>query len=155
MATEYRGDGTRILCSTLFCFAKWISACTARSRPAGGTYYYLMLAMVGCGHAEMPLAGGKPISYWVASMGDPDAKLREQAVIKLGNVGNTDAAVFPALTNALGDSEPAVRREAILALMKFGPGTEEATPPLKELHRKDPDVHMHETRRQGRRKSAK
>ncbi len=70
--------------------------------------------------------------------------MREQAVIKLGNVGNTDAAVFPALTNALGDSEPAVRRAAILAPMKFGPGAEEATPRLKELHRKDPDVRVRE-----------
>ena len=32
-----------------------------------------------------------------------------------------------------------MRREAILALMKFGPGAKQAIPALKEMERKDSD----------------
>ena len=128
----------------IFSFAKRRLACSCQVPPGRRDLLLLTLAMVGCGHAEMPLAGGKPVSYWVVCISDADSKLREQAVVKLGNVGNTDAAVFPALTNALDDREPAVRRAAILALMKFGPGAEEAVPRLRELRLKDPDAQVRE-----------
>jgi HEAT repeat protein len=98
----------------------------------------LILGASGCAKAP-PLAGGKPISFWVQALKEPDAKLRKTAVFKLGNVGPTDPAVWPALLEALKDQDAGVRREAILALMKFGPGAREALPALAELQHHDPD----------------
>jgi HEAT repeat protein len=49
------------------------------------------------------------------------------------------ATIVPALTGALKDGDPAVRREAILALMKCGPRAEDATPVLAGLAQRDPD----------------
>jgi HEAT repeat protein len=102
----------------------------------------LMVSLSGCGGTEAPLSGGKPVSFWLVSMTDADAKLRETAIIKLGNVGNTDAEVLPALLQALDDAEPAVRRAAILALMKYGTGAEEALPRLTQMLAKDRDAEV-------------
>jgi HEAT repeat protein len=68
--------------------------------------------------------------------------LRKTAVFKLGNVGATDPAVWPALLEALKDKDAAVRREAILALMKFGPGAHEAIGILTELRQRDADAQV-------------
>src|SRR5689334_10868552 len=98
----------------------------------------LALMVTGCGHAPPTLAGGKPVSYWVEELKNPDPKLRKTAVAKLGNVGSTDPAAFPAVCEALKDSDAAVRREAILALVKFGAAAREAIPTLTGLQH-DPD----------------
>jgi hypothetical protein len=90
-----------------------------------------------CGNAQPTVAGGKPVSYWVEASHDTDANLRKQAVFKLGNVGASDPAVVPALIAALKDSDPHVRCEAILALVKCGPDAKEATDVLVELQSKD------------------
>src|ERR1700730_13646787 len=89
----------------------------------------------GCGQQGPPLSGGQPVSYWLGALKDGDAKLRQKAVTKLGNVGTTDAAVFPALIEALRDADASVRREVVLALMKFGPDAKEAVPILGDVQR--------------------
>jgi HEAT repeat protein len=101
-----------------------------------------LVLLGGCGPALPTLAGGKPVSYWIESLHDPEAKVRKNAVFKLGNVGPMDPAVFPALREALTDPDARVRREAILALMKYGPGAEETVPILVELQRADRDAQV-------------
>lgn len=96
----------------------------------------------GCGKAPPTLAGGKPVSYWIAALQDADAKVRKKAAFKLGNVGTADPAALPALIGALDDRDAAVRREAILALVKFGPAAKEAIPALTALQHKDRDAQV-------------
>ena len=99
----------------------------------------LVVMLSGCGQADPPLSGGKPVSHWLAALQDPDPKCRQKAVTKLGNVGATDAAVYPALVEALKDADASVRREAILALMKCGDHAKEAIPLLTDVQRQDRD----------------
>ena len=103
---------------------------------------FLALVLCGCGKAEPTLAGGKPVSYWVQALKDPDAKVRKRAVFKLGNVGPADAAALPALVGALHDGDARVRAEAILALMKCGPGARESVPALSDMQQRDRDAHV-------------
>jgi HEAT repeat protein len=99
----------------------------------------LAIFVIGCGRSEPVLSGGKPVGYWVEALRGPDAKLRKQAAAKLGNAGAGDAAVLPALREALKDRDAAVRREAILALLKCGPAAGEAVPELAALRQGDRD----------------
>ena len=100
----------------------------------------LALASAGCGKAETPLAGGKPVSHWVeAATHAKDPKERVKAVEKLGNAGNGDGTVLPALLEALHDSDPHVRRAAVLALPKLGADARSALPTLEEMKQKDRD----------------
>jgi HEAT repeat protein len=92
----------------------------------------------GCGRAQPTLAGGKPVSYWVEAVKSSDAKLRKEAVFKLGNVGPTDPTAFPAVASALDDQDAKVRCEAILAVLKFGAQAREVVPVLTRL-RQDPN----------------
>ena len=85
------------------------------------------------------MSGGKPASYWVRAVHDPNVSLRKQAVVKLGNIGPADEAALPAVLAALRDREPAVRKEAILALLKFGHAGREALATLDDLQERDPD----------------
>jgi HEAT repeat protein len=100
----------------------------------------LLILLSGCGTAPPTAVGGRPVSYWVKALQSPDAKLRKQAVFKLGNVGPADAAVYPALIGALNDTDTVVRCEAILALLKFGPAAREAIPALTEVEQHDRDA---------------
>jgi len=100
----------------------------------------LAVASPGCtGKSGTPLAGGKPVEEWVKALSDPNPKLREKAVEKLGNVGSSNPAVVPALCGALQDPSADVRCQAILALAKTGSGAQAAIEPLKQLGRQDRD----------------
>jgi HEAT repeat protein len=101
---------------------------------------FLCAAASGCGATTPTLAGGKPVSHWVAALQSPDAKTRKTAAFKLGNVGPADSAVVPTLVGSLKDVEPAVRCEAILALVKCGSDAKAALPTLSELEKNDPDA---------------
>jgi len=94
----------------------------------------------GCGRSGPTLAGGKPIAHWVQALADPDAKVRKTAAFKLGNVGPADPAALPALLHALGDRDPAVRREVILALLKFDAGASDVVPALEAVRQRDDDA---------------
>jgi HEAT repeat protein len=94
-------------------------------------------AIVGCSQ-DQPLAGGKPVAHWVEALRAPDAKVRKQAAVKLGNVGASDPAVLPALLGALEDRDAGVRCEVILALTKCGPAARDAEPTLTRMRDQDP-----------------
>jgi HEAT repeat protein len=98
----------------------------------------------GCGNRQAPLAGGKPVSHWIQALSDPDAKVRKEAVFKLGNVGSSDPAAIPALIGALQDSDARVCCETILALLKSGPDASAASDTLGELRAHDPDPKVRE-----------
>jgi hypothetical protein len=93
----------------------------------------LLIALSGCGKTQPTMAGGK----WAEALRSPDAKVRKRAAFTLGNIGWSDAAVLPALMGALKDSDAGVRCEAILALLKYGPGAREALTKLEEMRRQD------------------
>jgi HEAT repeat protein len=100
---------------------------------------FLAVGILGCGKAQPTMAGGKPVSHWVAAIHDPDPHVRKQAVFKLGNVGPADPAALPAVTEALKDTDVAVRRAAILALLKFGSDAKTAIPILDDMRQHDRD----------------
>jgi HEAT repeat protein len=105
----------------------------------------LVLGTAGCRRASTPtLAGGKPVSNWVRALQSPEPRERRAAVVKLGNVGPSEAAVLPALRSALHDADAGVRREAIVALMKFGAGSADAATELMEMREGDPDSTVRE-----------
>jgi hypothetical protein len=96
--------------------------------------------LAGCNKEKSAvLAGGKPIEHWVAAARDPNEKVRKQAIQKLGNVGNADPAVLPVLISALKDANSGIRREAIIAIVKYGPGAEQAIDALKTVAATDAD----------------
>ena len=103
----------------------------------------LLVFSSGCRQQSPTLAGGKPVSHWVQALQtSPDAKMRKEAAFKLGNVGPTDPTSLPALMGALKDGDAGVRREAILALVKFGSKAKEAVAVLTELQQHDPDAQV-------------
>jgi HEAT repeat protein len=91
----------------------------------------------GCGRPETVTAGGKPVAYWLEAVHSPDARLRKQAVTKLGHVGPEDPATLPALMDALRDPDAEVRRAAVAALASFGAAARDAIPALNDLRRND------------------
>jgi HEAT repeat protein len=99
----------------------------------------LVLAIAGCGQNGPTLAGGKPVSFWVEALRDPDANIRTKAVNKLGNVGDADPQAFAAILSALHDEAPGVRKAALRALPKFGKRAGEATALVEEMAARDAD----------------
>ena len=99
----------------------------------------ILVVIAGCQKNEPTLAGGKPINQWLQSAKDADAKLRLEAITKLGNVGRVDPQVLPTLIAALKDRDPKVRCKAILGVVKYGPGTDAAIEPLTAAQTNDSD----------------
>jgi len=75
----------------------------------------------GCGGEERGpvLSGGRELKSWIADLHNPKPQVRRQAVLKLGNAGDSDPAVPEALGQALQDSDALVRRDAIRAVAKL------------------------------------
>ncbi len=102
-----------------------------------------MLALAsGCGQTDRgpTLAGGREIGSWIADLSSPKPKVRRQAVLKLGNVGDADPAVAEGLASALRDSDLLVRRDAVHAVVKLKQPTEAILARLQEMSQKDPDA---------------
>ena len=97
------------------------------------------ISACGCQPHAPTLSGGKPAAHWLAAANDPDARVRKAAVCKLGNIGPAEPAAFPAVARALKDRDPAVRREAILAVLKFSDRAQDAAPALQEMRLRDAD----------------
>ncbi len=97
---------------------------------------FSLVLPIGCGKAPPPTR----VNYWVEALRAPDARVRKKAAFTLGNLNATDSAVVPALQASLRDTDAAVRREAILALMKCGSIAVEALPSLTEMSQRDPDA---------------
>lgn len=102
----------------------------------------LMVALAGCTGRPPTQAGGKPVRYWVQELDSSDPHRRRAAVEKLGNVGPADSAARPGVLRALRDTDARVRKEAVVALAKFGPPDPEAVTVLTELKANDPDAQV-------------
>ena len=75
----------------------------------------------GCGREERGpiLSGGREVKSWIANLHNPKPQVRRQAVLKLGNAGDSDPATAEGLAEALQDSDALVRRAAIRAVAKL------------------------------------
>jgi len=75
----------------------------------------------GCGREERGpiLSGGRELKSWIADLHNPRPQVRRQAVLKLGNAGDSDPATAEALAEALLDHDGLVRRDAIRAVAKL------------------------------------
>ncbi len=101
----------------------------------------MLLSLAGCNTGPPPPNTAARVRHWLETLHNPDAKLRQEAAFKLGNLGLTDPApVVSALSAALKDEAASVRREAILALVKCGAEAKHAVSRLAEIERTDDDL---------------
>ncbi len=80
-------------------------------------------------------------------MGDLKHKqqqVRRQAILKLGNIGDAAPEVAPALTQALKDREPLIRKEAIYAIYKLRNVPRDTLEAVEQLSRSDRDASVRE-----------
>jgi HEAT repeat protein len=112
--------------------------------PAGAILSVALLAVAGCAaRDETPmLAGGREVQSWLTALHDPDPKVRRQALLKLGNVGDADPDVEQGLAGALRDVDAQVRRDAVFAVVKLQQPGEEIIGQLAAMSREDnePDI---------------
>jgi HEAT repeat protein len=74
---------------------------------------------------------GRSLSYWIASLDSPDAKVRRAAILAVGAQGPDGGEAVPALAAILVESpDPDLRNQAALALMKMVPASRAALPAL-------------------------
>jgi HEAT repeat protein len=108
----------------------------------------LAILLAGCDRKQEPLVShGKSVSHWLQELAKANPKARKKAVSALGHVGTADAAVIPALIDAVKDRDAAVRNEAVLALLNIGPDAEAAIPVLTQAQSdKDATVRAHATK---------
>jgi hypothetical protein len=107
-----------------------------------GLLIVVALSGSGCVRGERGplLAGGREVKSRLADLRNPDARIRRQAVLKLGNVGDDDPAVPEALFQALYDADVLVRRDAVVAVMKLRSPGEEIIAQLGTMSRSDRDT---------------
>ncbi len=105
----------------------------------------LALLVAGCGEtASHTTVGGRDASAWIKALNDPDAKLRRQAVLKLGNVIADNPAAAEALETALKDADPLVRFDAVLAVFKDPVPRPSVLLALESMSLSDPDQKVKE-----------
>ncbi len=116
------------------------------TRAAGSVLALITVVAAGCSReARGPvLSGGREVKSWVAALSDPKATVRRQAVLKLGNVGDTDPAAAEGLSQALLDPEMLVRKEAILAVVKLKTPGPAIRARLDDISRTDRDPALRE-----------
>jgi HEAT repeat protein len=100
-----------------------------------------LTTVAGCAREERGpiLAGGREVKSWVADLHDRKPQVRRQAVLKLGNVGDSDPAAAVALAEALHDPDVLVRRDAVHAVAKLTKPGEDILSQLRALSEKDRD----------------
>jgi HEAT repeat protein len=103
---------------------------------------FMLLATTACSREERGpiLAGGREVKAWLRDLHDPKPQVRRQAVLKLGNVGDSDPAVADGLAEALRDSDPQVRRDAVRAVAKLTKPSENILGQLKSMSQNDGDT---------------
>jgi HEAT repeat protein len=92
------------------------------NRTRGWTAAIIALSTVsGCKRDDRGpmLAGGREVKSWMADLHDRKPTVRRQAVLKLGNVGDSDPTAAEGLAEALRDSDTIVRRDAVSAIAKL------------------------------------
>ena len=77
--------------------------------------------LCGCGGEERGpiLSGGRELKSWIADLNSRKPQIRRQAVLKLGNAGDSDPSTVEALARVLQDTDALVRRDAIRAIAKL------------------------------------
>jgi len=80
-----------------------------------------IITLAGCANEERgPIrSGGRELKSWITDLHNPKPQVRRQAVLKLGNAGDSDPATAEGLAEALQDSDALVRRDAIRAVAKL------------------------------------
>jgi hypothetical protein len=103
-----------------------------------------LVAFAGCGGEPRGpvLSGGREVKSWITALHDPKPKVRREAILKLGNVGDTDPTVADALAEALRDLDPLLRREAILAIAKLTKPNEAIIAQLETMSQQDRDANV-------------
>lgn len=111
---------------------------------AGIAIAVALLTASGCGREERGpvLAGGREVKSWVTDLHDPKPHVRRTAVLKLGNVGDSDPAAVEGLAEAIGDSDPVVRRSAVSAVAKLSKPSDEILAWLMVMGDRDPDLRV-------------
>ena len=100
-----------------------------------------VLLFCGCSQPPESLhAGGKSIDYWLQRSHDHDARIRKEAVAKLGNIGTEDPGARPAVIAALKDADASVRSQAVQALARAIDDPEAAQALREATKDKDPKV---------------
>jgi HEAT repeat protein len=87
-------------------------------------------------------AGGRELKSWLADVHDPKPQVRRQAVLKLGNVGDSDPAAAEGLAEAIRDSDAIVRRNAVSAVAKLSKPSDEILVWLMIMGDRDPDLRV-------------
>ncbi len=100
----------------------------------------------GCGgETQGPLlAGGREVKAWINDLHDKSPQVRRQAVLKLGNVADSDPSVAEGLVEALGDADALVRRDAIMAAAKLKEPPAAIKERLEVMSRTDKDARSRE-----------
>lgn len=100
-----------------------------------------VLMLPGCGREERGpiLSGGREVKSWVADLHNTSPRVRRQAVLKLGNSGDSDPAVAESLASALQDPDALVRRDAIRAVVKLKQPDARVKERLEAMSRSDKD----------------
>jgi hypothetical protein len=103
-----------------------------------------LLTASGCSREERGpmLAGGREVKSWLADLHDPKPQVRRQAVLKLGNVGDSDPAAAEGLAEAIRDSDAIVRRNAVSAVAKLSKPSDEILAWLMIMGDRDPDLRV-------------
>ena len=103
-----------------------------------------LLTVSGCDREERGpiLAGGREVKSWIADLHDPKPQVRRHAVLKLGNVGDTDPAAAEGLAEPLRDSDPIVRRSAASAVAKLSKPNEDIMAWLRIMVDRDGDARV-------------
>ncbi len=100
-----------------------------------------IIALPGCGREERGpvLGGGRELKSWIADLHNPRPRVRRQAVLKLGNAGDSDPATAAGLAAALQDPDALVRRDAIRAVAKLKQPGRLIKERLQTMTRRDQD----------------
>src|SRR3954449_13259169 len=96
----------------------------------------LLLAAPAAAQQE-PSFQDRPLRAWVAELKAPAPQTRSAAAYSISSMGPSAKSAVPALIEALGDSEPAVRFPVCVALREIGPAAATAVPKLTEVRDND------------------
>jgi hypothetical protein len=101
---------------------------------------------LGCGQEPTGpvLAGGRELQSWITDLDHRSPKVRRVAVLKLGNVGDSDPLVPPALARSLNDPDPLVRRDAIMGISKLTNPDQSIRDQLEKMSKLDHDPTVRE-----------
>ena len=78
-------------------------------------------SLPGCAREERGpiLSGGREVKSWIADLHNPKPQVRRQAVLKLGNAGDSDPAIAEGLAEALQGVDPIYGREKWTSLISI------------------------------------